>query len=240
MTPRLADTVTKELKTVVFPILRDAGFSEFTSRTGWRFRDHGTDVIEFRSLGSYVGGAVGVTSHSVAAAAGVYYRAVHQAPWATAAMPLRPQEPACHARLFLRKSLLQLVFWRPDVWYVSRTGGNLPRVIADLARAVQRQALPWLQELGDLERALGVFESRPDQTMSPGITRGMYGGTIDSFARAELASALALALADPRRAREAWVRMLANPYYKGLTDIRQIAERRIALIESMRPRSEGS
>jgi hypothetical protein len=105
---------------------------------------------------------------------------------------------------------------------------------------VQRQALPWLEELGDLERALRVFESRPDKTMSPGITREMYGGTIDSLARAELASALALALGNPQRAKDSWVRMLANPYYKALTDIRQTAERRIALIERQTAASDGN
>jgi hypothetical protein len=224
--------VGRELKAVVFPILRAAGFSEFTSRTAWRLRDECTDIIEFRSLGSYLGDAIGVTSHSVAAAAGVYYKAVHQTPWATEPMPARPQEPACHARLFLRKSILQLWCWRPDVWYVSRTGSNLARVVGDLTKAVQTQALPWFEELGDLRRALDVFESRPDTEMRRGIMRQLHGGTLNSFARAEVASALALSLGDASRAQDAYARMLVNPYYTTMVDLRHTAEKRIDLIEA--------
>jgi hypothetical protein len=227
--------VGRELKAVVFPFLRAAGFSEFTSRTAWRLRDNCTDVIDFRSLGSYLGDAIGVTSHSVVAAAGVYFKVVHQVPWATEPMPARPQEPACHARLFLRKSILQLWCWRPDVWYVSRTGSNLGRVVANLVKAVETQALPWLEEFGDLRRALDVFESRSETEMRRGIMRELYGGTLNSFARAEVSSALALALGDAGRAKEAYARMLANPYYTSVVELRQTAEERISLIETPTP-----
>ena len=69
----------------------------------------------------------------------------------------------------LRKKVFQLWCWRPDVWYVNRKGTNLDSVLADTVRAVREEALPWLRELGDIQRALEAFESRPDSEMRGGI-----------------------------------------------------------------------
>lgn len=131
----------------------------------------------------------------------------------------------------MRKGFFQLWCWRPDVWYVNRKGTNLESVIGDTVGAVRKQALPWLDDLGDISRALQVFESRDEGSMLPGIMHEILGGGVDSFDRAEISSALALALGDRERAREAWLRMLANPYYKTLSDLRALAAERIALIQ---------
>lgn len=161
--------VAKALKTEVFPVLREAGFSEFRTRGAWRLRDHVIDVLDFRSLGSYLGGSVGVTSHSFVAAAGVYYKAVHAVPWAVEPLPKLPEEWRCQARRALRKSFFQVWCWRPDVWFVNREGTNLRKVVADVRRAVDEQALPWLGEFGDPTRALEAFESREESEMRRGI-----------------------------------------------------------------------
>jgi len=222
--------VARALEGEVFPILRDAGFSRFKSRTAWRQREHVVDVVDFRSLGSYLGSAIGVTSHSFGSTAGVYYKAVHAVPWGDGAPPERPEEPQCQARRVLRKAIFQIWCRRPDVWYVSNRGTNLGRVIADVLRAVRGQALPWLEIYGDREHALDAFERQEESEMCPGIMEQSLGGGLDSFARAEIASALALACGQPERARQAWQRLLANPYYEHIDDIRQKAEQRLALI----------
>ena len=92
------------------------------------------------------------------------------------------------------------------------------------------QALPWFDEYRDLEVALRAFESREDSEMRPGIMFELFGGALNSFARAEKASALALACGQPQRAKEAWQRMLTNPYYQRMSDLQQEAKRRLALI----------
>jgi hypothetical protein len=218
------------LKATVFPMLREAGFSRFKSRAAWRWRDEGVEVVDFHSLGSYLGSAVGVTSHSFGGNIGVYYKALHAVPWSTDPMPELPGEAGCHARRFLRKSMFQLWCRRPDVWYVNPKGTNLEAVLADVRKAVVEQALPWLDEYRDLEVALRAFESREDSEMRPGIAFELFGGGLNSFDRAEKASALALACGQPQRARDAWHRMLANPYYRRLSDLQQEAKRRLALI----------
>jgi hypothetical protein len=222
--------VSAGLKATVFPVLQEVGFSRFRSRAAWRWCDAGVEVVDFHSLGSYLGSAVGVTSHSFGGSIGVYYKAMHAAPWSTEPMPELPGEAACHARRCLRKSLFQLWCRRPDVWYVNPKGTNLQAVLVDVRRAVMEQALPWLDEYRDLEVALRAFESREDSEMRPGIGFELFGGGLNCFARAEATSALALACGRPQRAREAWQRMLANPYYQSISDLQQEAKRRLALI----------
>ena len=227
------------LKATVFPVLRDAGFSRFKGRAAWRRCEEAVEVVDFHSLGSYLGSAVGVTSHSFGGNIGVYYKAVPAAPWSTEAVPEFPGEAACHARRFLRKSMFQLWCRRPDVWYVNPKGTNLEAVLADVVKAVVDQALPWFDEYRPPEAALRAFESREDSEMRPGVMFELFGGGLNSFDRAEKASALALACGQPQRAREAWQRMLANPYYQGLSDLQKEARRRIALIQAPEFMKEG-
>ena len=222
--------VARALKKRVFPGLKDAGFSEFSSRAAWRRTDRTTAVIGFPSLGSYLGSAIGTTSHSFGASAGVYYRALHEAPWSTDPMPARPEESRCQARRSLSKSIRQFWCRRPDIWYVNRRGSNLDAVVADVLRAVRQQALPWLAEFEDQSLALAAFEAREDSEMQPGILLETLGGGLDSLARAEISSTLALAGGDVNRAREAWQRLVANPYYQRIPDVMRTAEERLSLI----------
>ena len=222
--------VAKELKARIFPILRDAGFARFKTRTAWKDDAETIVVVDFKSLGSYLGSAVGVTSHSFGAVAGIYFKAVHATPWSNEPLPEAPEEWRCQARLVLRKRMFQLRSLRPDVWYVKPAAGNLDKVIADAARAVREQALPWFEDMRDLSRALEAFESRPESEMRRGILHEILGGQLNSLARAEVSSALALRLGQRERARAAWQRMLDNPYYKGPSPMRSQAEERLKLI----------
>jgi len=222
--------VAKVLKTDVFPILRDAGFSRFKTRTAWRDDADTISVVDFRSLGSYLGGAVCGSSCACGGVTGIYFKAVHATPWSTEPVPDLPEEWRCQARRVLRKRIFQLRSWRPDVWYVKPDAGNLAKVIADAARAVREQAFPWLDDMRDLNRALEAFESRPESEMRRGILQEILEGRLHSFARAEVASALALRLGQRDRARAAWQRMLANPYYKGPSPMRSQAEERLRMI----------
>ncbi len=222
--------VAKALKADLFAALREAGFSEFRTRTAWRTAADTVAVLDFRSLGSYLGSAVGVTSHSLCAEAGVYYKAVHATPWSKEATPSFPEVFRCQARRILRKRVFQLWPWRPDVWYVNRTGSNLESVVAGLVKAVRTEALPWLDEMADAQHALAVFESRHESSMWPGIMREILGGGLNSYARTDVVSALALASGQRERARSAWERMLANPYYKAQSELRTQVEERMRLI----------
>lgn len=224
--------VGKALKNDVFPLLREARFSEFSTRTAWRDSADTIDVVDFRSLGYYLGSAVAVTSHSFCVTIGVYYKALHSVPWAEGPLPVQPEEWRCHARRVVRKPIFQLWCWRPDVWYVDGKGRNLAKVIAAVQRALREEALPWLDQFGDLRFASQAFESRPESEFRRGIVREMLGGGLGSFARAEVVSALALGAGDRERARRAWQQVVANPIFQRTQDLRQKAEQRLALLRS--------
>lgn len=225
-----ASEVTKRLKLDVWPLLRERGFVRITDRRASRRLNDVVQVLEFRSLGTYLGGAVGATPSSLIVNVGIYYEAVHRVPWATTEVPAEPDEPDCHARLTLRKSILQLLWWRPDVWYVSRSGANLGRVVSDVRRSVEKQAFPWLAAMSDPARAVAVFERQRERYAFGSIAVELLGGTRHSLARTEVVSALAFVAGDRSRARRAWEALLANPYYSGMGKVREQALANIGML----------
>lgn len=222
--------VTKELEARVFPVLRQVGFSEFRGRAAWRDREHSIDLLDLRSVGYYRGSAIGATSHSFVASAGVYIKSVHAVPWADEPVPARPRAHDCHAQFFLKKPMFQLWCWRPGVWYVSKRGGNLEKVVVGLLRAISEEALPWLGQFADLETATRVFETRDESWMSEGNPREMFSGGLGSVARAEVVSALALSRGDLEGARAVWEAVLAEPYHQDMPDALATARQRLAAI----------
>jgi hypothetical protein len=102
--------VTREIRRVVWPALREVGFESFTGRTAWRYTGDDVDVVNFQSYGGMVADSVGCTSFSFQVNLGLW-RAVdafgspreldaHGRP--------RPKEYECEPhRSVLKKSLSQ-------------------------------------------------------------------------------------------------------------------------------------
>jgi hypothetical protein len=225
--------VSAAIKADIWPRLRDAGFSRFADRKAWRYQPTVIQVVDLPALGSHQGSRVSVTPWSFSATVGVYYTAVHHVPWVHEPVPEQPAGPTCQARRALRKEIFQWKCWRPDVWYVDRRGANLPRVMAALRSAFGRQALPWLEDMSTPSQAISAFERKEEAFARGGIAAELLGGALDSLARAEVVSALALEAGDISRAAAAWHRLLANPYYAKLIAIRQRAESNIRMLEAM-------
>ena len=57
--------MTKEIRRVVWPELRERGFAAFTGRTAWRYVGDAVDVVNFQSFGSSLADAVGCTTFSI-------------------------------------------------------------------------------------------------------------------------------------------------------------------------------
>jgi hypothetical protein len=225
-----ARDVTARLKLDVWPLLRDRGFVRITDRRARRRANDVVQVLEFRSLGTYLGSAVGATPSSLVVNVGIYYEAVHRVPWATTDVPAEPDEPSCHARLTLRKAILQLLWWRPDIWYVSRSGANLGPVVSDIRRSVEIQAIPWLAAMSDPARAVAVFEGQRERYAFGSIAIELLGGNLHSLARTEVVSALAFVAGDRSRASRAWEALLANPYYAQMSEPRKRAMAAIGML----------
>lgn len=103
-----ARDVTRQLRRVVWPVLRDEGFDSFTGRTAWRYVGTGVDVVNFQSFSASVAEAVGCTPFSFSVNLGVWLPGdVEPRLKPDAAGRPRPQEWECDRRTRLSKSIPQ-------------------------------------------------------------------------------------------------------------------------------------
>lgn len=222
--------VSKAIKGSVRPVLEEVGFTEFTARKAWRYLPDLVHVIDFQSLGNYTGQRLNTTSFSFGIEIGISFVAASKYPWFSTFSFEAPREYPCQLRKSLSKKLRQHELPRPDVWFVDPNGENLPTVIGDVRGAIVIQALPWLDKYSDKSRALKAFESKSDTFYEPGILDEHLGGVKGSLARARIASALALELGNKKRGIRNWEKLLKDPYYRSLDEIRGDAQSSIQWI----------
>lgn len=107
------DAVTREIRRLVWPALRDEGFSAFTGRSAWRFVTDDIDVVNFQSFGASLADAIGCTTFSFAVNLGVWLveddipNGMEPKLRRDADGHLRPEEYQCPYRLHLEKSVEQ-------------------------------------------------------------------------------------------------------------------------------------
>ena len=102
--------VTDQIRRVVWPVLREAGFESFTGRNAWRYVGDDVDLVSFQSFSGMSAGSLGCTSYSFQAGVGLWRPAdafVTPRERDPQGM-LRPRDYECEPhRIFLRKSLNQ-------------------------------------------------------------------------------------------------------------------------------------
>jgi len=112
--------VTREIRRVVWPALREVGFDSFTGRSAWRYVGEDVDVANFQSFGGMLADSVGCTSFSFSVNLGLFRPSDAWMPprkHDSQGRP-RPEEYECEPhRLTLEKSLAQPWFqpFRNDV-----------------------------------------------------------------------------------------------------------------------------
>lgn len=155
--------VNREIKSVIRPLLRDAGFTEFTSRTAWRRAAQKIDVVNLQSFNSYLATGVGCTTYSFAVNLGCSFDAIPRSSRIKRKNGLlRPPEYECDFRRALQKSIEQANLRRKDIWYVDPNGENLATVIADAERAISKIGLPWFEQYSDLNEVLRTLLEEPE------------------------------------------------------------------------------
>ncbi len=166
--------VNRGLRTVLWPVLKAAGFSAHTDRIAWLDTPGGVGLVETWSVGSAWDGG-GCTSFSFSAMAAVFPAEMASARTPSKDGLLRPHYWHCTTQLKLQKGLAQPWFRpfagppqkgmvrsllehreglqkvirkdvhdRPDVWFVREDGSNLDECLADLVAVVTASALPWI------------------------------------------------------------------------------------------------
>lgn len=156
--------VAREIKREIWPLLRQHGFGEFSTKTAWRFQTHQIHVVNFQSFNSYLAQGVGCTTFSFAVNLGIYFRAI---PWAYPIKKgpdpsIQPQEYHCHFRRHMLKGIEQPVLHRKDIWYVESDGSNLLETLADARSILELDGLPWFARFESLEDALRLLRTQED------------------------------------------------------------------------------
>src|SRR3990170_1343025 len=128
--------VSRAIRAVVRPALRDAGFTVFRGRDAWRVLDDQTWVVTFQSFNAYLAEGVGCTTYSFSVRLGLHL--IDEAARPSATDAALPREHGSSFRFTCLKRLSQPWFhpWgdrqatdRRDVWFVRDDGSNLAEVV---------------------------------------------------------------------------------------------------------------
>ena len=194
-----SSNVNKEIKSVIRPLLKDVGFSQFTARTAWRYSDGKIDVVNFQSFNSYLANAVGSTTFSFGINLGCSFDAIPQRARVKRKNGfLQPQEYECHFRFRLQKSINQPRLPRTDIWLVEPTGKNLEIVMQDARNAILEVGLHWFNRFRDMGEVLRTLLEDSEN----GNTVGFGFGANPSPARHFMTGFTALRLGNQDLARE--------------------------------------
>jgi hypothetical protein len=151
--------VNREIKSVIRPLLQDAGLTQFTMRTGWRYAGEKIDVVNFQSFNSYLANSVGCTTYSFCVRLGCSFDAIPRNERVKRKDEfLLPEEYECHFRRRLQKTIRQPNLKRKDIWYVDPSGENLKVVIEDARKAILENGLPWFNRFTDLTEVLRTLQ----------------------------------------------------------------------------------
>jgi len=202
--------VNKEIKSNLRPLLHEAKFTQFTSRTAWRYSTGKIDVINFQSFNSYLANSVGCTTYSFCVRLACCFDSIPQSKRIKRKNGyLRPEEYECHFRLTLQKSINQPNLKRTDVWYVEPTGNNLQAAIADARKAILGTGLSWFTRFGDPAEVLRTLLEDSEGNES---THGF--GANPSPMRHFMTGFAALSLGKTRIAREYLQKALDSGCFK--------------------------
>ena len=216
-----SSVVNKEVKSTIRPLLQEAGFTQFTLRTAWRYSPGKIDVVNFQSFNSYLANSVGCTTYSFCVRLGCLFDAIPQSERVKTRNGYRtPEEYECHFRLTLQKSVKQPNLKRRDVWFVDPTGKNLEIVIADAKKAIIETGLNWFTRFSNPAEVLRTLleDSEGNET-----THGF--GANPSPMRHFMTGFAALSLGQTNLAKEHLKQALDSGHLKGFeTELRSALE----------------
>lgn len=175
--------VSRELWKVVRPVLKDAGWTSFSSRTARRFGKPRIDVVNFQSFNSYLASAIGSTTYSFSVRLGCFFPAIPHSGIEIKAGLLMPEEYNCYLRYTIHKKFLQPECTRTDVFYVDPKGEYLPTVVEAVREGIVTEGLSWFQRFSDMQEVLRTL-MEDDETnegtwgfgAKPSPARNLYTG----------------------------------------------------------------
>ncbi len=189
--------VARSIRDIIWPLLRCKGFTQFSSRTAWRYSQDQIHVVNYQSFNRYLADGLSCTPFSFSINLGKFFRAIPLEDAAANGLDpaLTPQEWRCHFRHHMLKGIDQHLFPRRDIWSVEYDGRNLPSCLVDSRTALDRDGLPWFDRFDSMELVLSLLvdqEQLPEVLAarnSPARNR-MIGYIAQSIGRTDLAGEL--------------------------------------------------
>jgi hypothetical protein len=205
--------VSRELWNAVRPLLKNAGWNSFTSRTARRFFDSRVDVINFQSFNTYLASAIGSTTYSFSVRLGCFLKVIPSSTVKTKNGLPMPQEYECHLRCTLHKKFPQAECTRTDVFYVDPDGKYIPLVVEAVRAAITHEGFQWFQRFSDMREVLRTLLEDDEET------QGTWGfGANPSPARHLFRGYVALAVGETDRAFKDLSRAASSSSYDQLRE----------------------
>ncbi len=206
--------VTKEINSVIRPILKENGFDKYTGRTYWRYHADRIDILNFQSFNSYNADVMGCTTFSFAVNLATFMNYIPIETQIKEKNGLkRPEEYHGHFRSGITKGIEQIEFPRKNVWFIDNDGKYLTKAISDCKAQIEEKAFDWYKEFEKKENVLRILQE--DQIDMDG-TWGF--GNMDSPNRNKFTAYTALELGQSELAIEklGWLLNSLKEQYKKL------------------------
>ena len=153
--------VNKLIRSEIWPILRQQGFTHFESRNAYAFHGSFINVVNFQSFNSYMAGGLDCTTFSFGVNLGVYIvgqpgsRRIRRDKTGR----LLPHEYQCGFRSQVRKRAAVDVFGRSDIFFIDPDGRTVGACFDEL-RSLANTAIPaWFEERNDLDTIVKVMDA---------------------------------------------------------------------------------
>lgn len=147
--------VTREIKRLVWPLLKEAGFTRTSGRSMWRHHHSHIDVVNFQSFNSYLAEGLKVTTYSFALNLGCYFVEGPRSRFTKEKNGiLLPQEYECHFRTRLEPSADLRYGKDREIWYIDPKGERLKSAVLDAASPLQEKGLLWLSHYREMLRQI--------------------------------------------------------------------------------------
>ena len=148
--------VSREIRNLIWPQLKTAGFGRFTTRVAWRHNADSIDVLDFQSLSKYNADVLDITAHSFSVRLGKYLLYVPPV-WSVKTKD-GCRLPAEYECLF-RGSILPRVFAAPssrNTWSINSKGTNLMDCLEDVAHQLT-DSMAWFSRLDSRVEVLRIL-----------------------------------------------------------------------------------
>jgi hypothetical protein len=209
--------VSRGIKDYVWPMLKEGGFDDFSTRTAWRHHPDRIDVVNFQSFNTYNAAVIGCTTYSFAVNLGCYILGI-PSPYGPGFMKEKkgrflPVEAQCHFRGPLHPSISQPELLATDIWFIDEKGKNLAASLTDVVARLEDRGLKWFAQFQHSPDVLRILSEEPEQMSE------LWGfGRNPSPIRHYLTGYVALRLGEQRLAAEHLESALASGCFSAVSE----------------------